>query len=125
MELVEISAATRAKGTPTERARAKESDRLLGAVEKNDFVIALDQSGSEHTTEALAGLLDEWLADGRNVAMLISGADGLSDACRTRASMLWSLSKLTLPHGLARVLVAEQVYRAWSIVRGHPYHRGE
>lgn len=125
MELVEIPAATRGKNTPTERAKAKESDRLLGAVDKNDFVIALDQSGSQHTTEAFAGLLDEWLTDGRNLAMLIGGADGLSGACRTRAGMLWSLSKLTLPHGLVRVLVAEQVYRAWSILRGHPYHRGE
>ncbi len=125
MELVEIPAATRGKSTPTERAKTKESDRLLGAVDKNDFVIALDQAGSQHTTEAFANLLDEWLTDGRNLAMLIGGADGLSGACRTRAGMLWSLSKLTLPHGLVRVLVAEQVYRAWSILRGHPYHRGE
>jgi 23S rRNA (pseudouridine1915-N3)-methyltransferase len=66
-----------------------------------------------------------WLGQGRNVAMLIGGADGLSDACRTRANLRWSLSDLTLPHGLVRVLVAEQVYRAWSILRGHPYHRGE
>ncbi len=125
MELVEIPAATRAKSKPTKQAIQKESDRLLAALAKNDYVIALDQPGAQYATEELAGLLDTWLAQGRDLAMLIGGADGLSHACRTRADLRWSLSDLTLPHGLVRVLVAEQVYRAWSILRGHPYHRGE
>ena len=125
MELVEIPAATRAKSKPTKQAIQKESDRLLAALAKNDYVIALDQPGAQYATEELAGLLDTWLAQGRDLAMLIGGADGLSHACRARADLRWSLSDLTLPHGLVRVLVAEQVYRAWSILRGHPYHRGE
>jgi 23S rRNA (pseudouridine1915-N3)-methyltransferase len=98
---------------------------LLAAVAKNDYVIALDQPGSQHSSEDLAELLAIWLSQGRDLAMLIGGADGLSDACRRRADRSWSLSDLTLPHGLVRVLVAEQIYRAWSILRGHPYHRGE
>ena len=92
---------------------------------KNDYVIALDQPGTQHSSEGLAELLQTWLSQGRDLAMLIGGADGLSDACRRRADLHWSLSHLTLPHGLVRVLVAEQVYRAWSILRSHPYHRGE
>lgn len=98
---------------------------MLAAIARNDYVIALDQPGTQYTTEDLAGLLDTWLGQGRDLALLIGGADGLSDACRTRADLRWSLSDLTLPHGLARVLAAEQIYRAWSILRGHPYHRGE
>ncbi|TFH50794.1 MAG: 23S rRNA (pseudouridine(1915)-N(3))-methyltransferase RlmH [Lysobacterales bacterium] len=125
MELTEIPAATRAKSKPTAQAIRKESDRMLAALARNDYVIALDQPGARYASEELAGLLDTWLAQGRDLAMLIGGADGLSDACRTRAELRWSLSDLTLPHGLVRVLVAEQVYRAWSILRGHPYHRGE
>jgi 23S rRNA (pseudouridine1915-N3)-methyltransferase len=125
MELTEIPAATRAKSKPTAQAIRLESDRMLAALARNDYVIALDQPGARYASEELAGLLDTWLAQGRDLAMLIGGADGLSDACRTRAELRWSLSDLTLPHGLVRVLVAEQVYRAWSILRGHPYHRGE
>lgn len=125
IELVEIPAATRAKSRPTSQAIQKESDRMLAAIGRNDYVIALDQPGTQYGSEDLAGLLQMWLGQGRDLAMLIGGADGLSDACRTRADLRWSLSDLTLPHGLVRVLVAEQVYRAWSILRGHPYHRGE
>ncbi len=125
MELTEIPAATRGKATPTKQAIQKESDRLLAALAKNDFVIALDQPGTQYRSEKLAELLGTWLSQGRDVAMLIGGADGLSDACRRRADLRWSLSDLTLPHGLVRVIVAEQIYRAWSILRGHPYHRGE
>lgn len=125
LELVEIPAAARGKSTPTRQAIKKESDRMLAAIGRNDYVVALDQPGSQYGSEDLAGLLEVWLAQGRDVAMLVGGADGLSDACRSRADFRWSLSELTLPHGLVRVLVAEQVYRAWSIMRGHPYHRGE
>lgn len=125
VELFAIPAATRGKNTPARQAIKKESDRMLAALGKNDYVIALDQPGTQYGSEDLAGLMQMWLAQGRDLAMLIGGADGLSDACRARADLRWSLSDLTLPHGLVRVLVAEQVYRAWSIVRGHPYHRGE
>jgi len=122
--LTEIPAATRGKSRSTEQAIRKESDRMLAAISDSDYVIALDQPGAQYSSEDLAGLLDTWLGQGRDLALLIGGADGLSDACRSRAELRWSLSDLTLPHGLVRVLVAEQLYRAWSIVRGHPYHRG-
>ena len=125
MELIEIPAATRAKSTPTRQAIEKESKRMLAVLSKNDYVIALDQTGTQYGSEALAAQMEVWLSMGRDLAMLIGGADGLSHDCRTRAELRWSLSDLTLPHGLVRVLVAEQVYRAWSILRGHPYHRGE
>jgi len=123
--LTEIPAATRAKSKSTPQSIRKESDRLLAAVARNDYVVALDQSGIQYGSEDLAALLDTWLTQGRDLAMLIGGADGLSDACRSRADLRWSLSELTLPHGLVRVVLAEQLYRAWSILRGHPYHRGE
>ena len=113
MTCTEIPAAARGKSRPTRQMIEKESDRLLAAIGRNDYVIALDQPGTQYTSEDLSGLLDTWLGQGRDLALLIGGADGLSDACRTRADLHWSLSDLTLPH------------RAWSILRGHPYHRGE
>ena len=125
LELTEIPAATRTRSKPTKQAIQKESHRLLAAVAKNDYVVALDQPGAQYSSEDLSGLLATWLAQGRDLAMLIGGADGLSDACKSRADLRWSLSDLTLPHGLVRVMVAEQIYRAWSILHGHPYHRGE
>ena len=125
IQLSEIPAAPRAKSKPTKQAIQKESERMLAAVDKNDYVIALDQPGAQYSSEDLSGLLATWLAQGRHLSLLIGGADGLSEACRSRAELRWSLSELTLPHGLVRVMVAEQIYRAWSILQGHPYHRGE
>ncbi|MDX2314101.1 MAG: 23S rRNA (pseudouridine(1915)-N(3))-methyltransferase RlmH [Gammaproteobacteria bacterium] len=125
MQLTEIPAAARAKSKPTKQAIQKESERMLAAVDKSDYVVALDQPGTQYSSENLSALLAAWLAQGRHLSMLIGGADGLSDACRSRADLRWSLSDMTLPHGLVRVMVAEQMYRAWSILHGHPYHRGE
>ena len=125
MQLTEIPAAARAKSKPTKQAIQKESERMLAAVDKSDYVVALDQPGTQYSSEDLSALLAAWLAQGRHLSMLIGGADGLSDACRSRADLRWSLSDMTLPHGLVRVVVAEQMYRAWSILHGHPYHRGE
>jgi 23S rRNA (pseudouridine1915-N3)-methyltransferase len=125
MQLTEIPAAARAKSKPTKQAIQKESERMLAAVDKSDYVVALDQPGTQYSSEDLSALLAAWLAQGRHLSMLIGGADGLSDACRSRADLHWSLSDMTLPHGLVRVMVAEQMYRAWSILHGHPYHRGE
>lgn len=124
MQLTEIPAAARAKSKPTKQAIQKESERMLAAVDKSDYVVALDQPGTQYSSENLSALLAAWLAQGRHLSMLIGGADGLSDACRSRADLRWSLSDMTLPHGLVRVMVAEQMYRAWSILHGHPYHRG-
>jgi 23S rRNA (pseudouridine1915-N3)-methyltransferase len=125
MQLTEIPAAARAKSKPTKQAIHKESERMLAAVDRSDYVVALDQPGTQYSSEDLSALLAAWLAQGRHLSMLIGGADGLSAACRSRADLRWSLSEMTLPHGLVRVMVAEQMYRAWSILQGHPYHRGE
>ncbi len=125
VQLTEIPAAARGKSKPTKQAIEKESERMLAAVHKNDYVVALDQPGAQYSSEDLSGLLATWLAQGRHLSLLIGGADGLSEACRSRAELRWSLSELTLPHGLVRVMVAEQLYRAWSMLQGHPYHRGE
>ena len=124
IELVEIAAAARAKSTPAARAVDKESERMLSALGANDYVVALERGGIQYDTESLAGLLETWLGQGRDVALLIGGAGGLSEACRQRSDLHWSLSELTFPHGMVRMMVAEQLYRAWSILRNHPYHRG-
>jgi len=83
----------------------------------------LDECGKQLTSKSLASKLADWQSDGRDLCLIIGGPDGVSDAVRQRADMLWSLSELTLPHGMARVLLAEQLYRAWSLQTGHPYHR--
>lgn len=123
IELVEIAPAARGKTTTTAQAIEKESERMLAALARDDYVVALDRPGTQLDTESLAGLVETWLGGGRDVALLIGGADGLSQACRERAELSWSLSELTFPHGMVRVMVAEQLYRAWSIVARHPYHR--
>ena len=87
-------------------------------------MITLVESGRSLTTQGLAKTLDHWMQHGRDVALLIGGADGLDKACLTRADESWSLSSLTFPHALVRVIVAEQLYRAWTILSNHPYHRG-
>jgi 23S rRNA (pseudouridine1915-N3)-methyltransferase len=86
-------------------------------------VIALDGRGRAWSTEELADTLASWLADGRDLALLVGGPEGLAEACIERADGIWSLSPLTFPHPLVRVILAEQLYRAWSILQGHPYHR--
>lgn len=105
------------------RARADEGQRLLAACGPRDRIVILDERGTGWSTVDLAAQLREWELDGRDVALLIGGVDGLSEACRERADACWSLSPLTLPHALVRVVVAEQLYRAWSVNAGHPYHR--
>lgn len=121
--LTEIPAATRGKSRTTEQNRDEEGRRMLAAVPRDALVIALDEHGKTRDTLALARELDDWLASGRDVALLVGGADGLSPACRAAAAHSWSLSPHTFPHALVRVLLAEQLYRAWTVTRGHPYHR--
>ena len=121
--LREIEPGARGKSQDPARAVAQEGERMLAALPKNARVVALDVKGAEHSTEELAGRLQTWLADGRDVALLVGGPDGLAAECLARAEERWSLSRLTLPHPLARVVLAEQLYRAWSILRNHPYHR--
>ena len=123
LELLESPPVKRAKGVDPMRAREREGESLLNAVPKGSRIIALDEKGQGWDSRELARRLDAWMQEGRDAALLIGGADGLSDACREQAEQIWSLSPLTFPHALVRVLAAEQIYRAWSLLRGMPYHR--
>jgi len=106
-----------------ERYTAPEAQRIRAALPKGAYKVVLDERGPEVTTRALAAQLTEWQMAGHDVAFIIGGPDGVADALKAEADRLWSLSRLTLPHGLVRVVVAEQLYRALSILRNHPYHR--
>lgn len=123
LQLTEISAARRGKAAVADKIKQEEGERLLKAIPDGAYVIALDEHGQSVTTRALADKLADWLQTGRDVVLMIGGADGLPPDCLQRADWRWSLSPLTLPHGLARVMVAEQLYRANSLLEGHPYHR--
>ncbi|MEZ5543017.1 MAG: 23S rRNA (pseudouridine(1915)-N(3))-methyltransferase RlmH [Pseudomonadota bacterium] len=123
LQLVEIATGRRGGSGNAERARTAEGRHMLAAVPRDCHVIALDVTGQAWNTEVLAGRLQGWLGAGRDVALLVGGPDGLAPACLARADTRWSLSPLTLPHALVRVVLAEQLYRAWTLVSGHPYHR--
>jgi 23S rRNA (pseudouridine1915-N3)-methyltransferase len=123
VELVEIKPEDRTSGKTVEKAKALEAERILAAVPAGATVIALDEKGRSVSTQGLSVMLAGWMRDATHPAFVIGGADGLADAVRERADKLLSLSALTLPHALVRVLLAEQLYRAWSILAGHPYHR--
>jgi 23S rRNA (pseudouridine1915-N3)-methyltransferase len=124
LQLVEIPAAKHGKGGSVQKAVIDESKRMLAALPARCHVVAMDERGAQRSTLALADSLKNWLASGDDVAFLIGGADGLAPECKERSHAQWSLSPLTLPHGLVRVILAEQLYRAHSVLRGHPYHRG-
>ena len=129
LQLEEIAPGQRGTGKSSatnvsaDTAKAKESERILGRLAQADRVIALDEAGQGFTTMELAQRLTHWQQDGQNVAFVIGGADGLHADVLTRAQATWSLSQLTLPHGVARLLLMEQLYRAWTITTNHPYHR--
>jgi len=118
-----VGTAARRKNQAADAAVADEGDRVLARIRPQEQVVVLDERGAEYSSTELAAALADWQADGRDLAFLIGGPDGVSAACMARADSCWSLSRLTLPHGLARVLFAEQIYRAWSLTTGHPYHR--
>jgi 23S rRNA (pseudouridine1915-N3)-methyltransferase len=123
LELKEIPLGHRSRSSDVVKAIATEGERMLAAVSRSERVIALDVLGKMFDTPSLSRALDSWVHDGRDVALLVGGPDGLAPACLERAESRWSLSPLTMPHGLVRVVLAEQIYRAWSLLRGHPYHR--
>src|SRR5487761_2069392 len=124
LDLIEIRPGARGKGRDPARAIADEGAALLAALPRDARVIALDGHGAAWSSETLAQKLADWRMQGRDLALLIGGADGLAEAVLARAELRWSLGPLTLPHMLVRVLVAEQLYRAASLLAGHPYHRG-
>ena len=123
LELHEIALAPRRAGETPDRAIQREGADMLAALGKDDYVVALEITARTMSTEKLSAWLAERMRDGRSLALLIGGPDGLSPQCRERADQRWSLSPLTLPHGLVRVVVAEALYRAMSVLAGHPYHR--
>jgi 23S rRNA (pseudouridine1915-N3)-methyltransferase len=119
----EIPLARRTQGATAGQLSEREGEQLLKAIPPGDKVIALDVPGKRITTAQLAQQLASWQMSGDNYSLLIGGPDGLSPRCLERADARWSLSDLTLPHPLVRVILAEQLYRAWTITVNHPYHR--
>jgi 23S rRNA (pseudouridine1915-N3)-methyltransferase len=127
ISLTEIKLATRSRQTPSEasvaRILAEEKSRILAVIPSGCVKIALDERGKQLSTAELARKLDGWMQGGRDLAFMIGSADGLDRDLKAGADLLLSLSAMTLPHALVRVLLAEQLYRAHSLIRNHPYHR--
>lgn len=122
--ITEIPLAPRGKGVDIGKARVKEGAACLRAVGKGDYVVALDVLGKALGTEQLAEQFRLLRDGGRNLTLLVGGPDGLAAECLAAADARWSLSMLTFPHPIVRIILAEQVYRVWSILANHPYHRG-
>ncbi|MDB6041742.1 MAG: rRNA ((1915)-N(3))-methyltransferase RlmH [Gammaproteobacteria bacterium] len=123
VSLTEIDLGPRSAGRPPQKAMEVEGQKLLAAVRKDDYVIALDERGTEMTTRELATWLKSRMQDGRDLAFLVGGPDGFAPEVLTRSDFTWSLSRLTFPHALVRVVLAEQLYRAHGVLANHPYHR--
>lgn len=122
-ETVMVATAKRAKNAPPGRARDLEAQALLAKLNPAEKLVLLDERGKQFSSPGLADRIADWQTEGRDIAFAIGGPDGVSEACRERAEFTLSLSRLTLPHGLARILLVEQLYRAASLLAGHPYHR--
>ncbi len=118
-----IPTVRRSKNDKSRQAMEAEGELINAKLNPTEQVVLLDERGKQLSSKSLASRLDDWQADGRDLCFVIGGPDGVSDSVRQRADMLWSLSQLTLPHGMARALLSEQLYRAWSLQTGHPYHR--
>ena len=123
LELVEVPLGRRSKGADVNRLQEKEAGLMKAAIGQGDLVVTMEIKGKPWSTEQLAGNMGSWQQGGRNISLLVGGPEGLHPSCMALADLRWSLSPLTLPHPLVRVIVAEQVYRAWSILKNHPYHK--
>jgi 23S rRNA (pseudouridine1915-N3)-methyltransferase len=123
LELKALKAEPRDQGRTAQQLKAAEAARIEAALPKGAWRVVLDEHGSARTTAQLAERMAAWRAEGRDTAFVIGGPDGLADALKTGADETLRLSHLTLPHAFARVLLAEALYRAWSVLEGHPYHR--
>ena len=123
LSLVEIAPGARGSGHSVEQAMSTEAQRIGAALRKDEYVVALDEQGISMKTREFSSWLAARMQGGRDVAFLIGGPDGLSAAIQTRCDFKWSLSALTFPHALVRVVLAEQLYRAQSVLNNHPYHR--
>jgi len=123
LELKTIPLAKRTASTPVERAMAQEGERMAAAIPDGAHVVALVEDGKPWSTKELAAKLEQWAERGAPVALLVGGPDGLGPQALAHANERWCISPLTLPHGLVRVVAAEALYRAWSVLQNHPYHR--
>ena len=123
IDLIEITPSVRNKTTPTEKNIKEEGKRIQSAIPANSRLIVLDVKGKKFSSIALSKKMESWLPMGQDIVLVIGGADGIDPKIKQQADEKWSLSSFTLPHALVRVVVAEQLYRAWSILKGHPYHR--
>lgn len=123
LKLVELPMAQRGKTSSVEQNKQDEAKRIQAAIPKGARLVVLDEHGQQPTTLVLSQKLDDWLAGGQDIALVVGGPDGLDKTLIDQADWVWSLSKLTLPHPMVRILIAEQIYRAWSVLQNHPYHR--
>lgn len=122
-KLIELPLANRSKNTNVDKLKEQEGEKILASVPSGAHMIALDVLGKSISTHDLADQLERWQMSGADVSLVIGGPDGLSEDCKNRANSLWSLSALTMPHPLVRVVLIEQLYRAWTITQNHPYHK--
>ena len=123
INLIEITPSTRNKSTPVEKNIKEEGERIQASIPDHSKIIALDERGKNFSSIDLSKKMEDWLPQGQDISIIIGGADGIDKSIKQKADEQWSLSSLTMPHALARVFIAEQLYRAWSILHGHPYHR--
>ena len=123
VNLIEIPPSVRNKATPIEKNIKEEGERIQSAIPDNSKLIVLDEKGKDFSSIALSKEMESWLPMGQDISIVIGGADGIDPVIKQQADEKRSLSSLTLPHALVRVVIAEQLYRGWSILKGHPYHR--
>lgn len=123
VSFTEIPAGKRGKNADIKRILEKEGEQMLAAIPKGNRIVTLEVTGKPWDTPTLAKQLDNWKMDGRDVSLLIGGPEGLAPECIAVSEQKWSLSALTLPHPLVRIILTESLYRAWSVTQNHPYHR--
>ncbi|MYL24232.1 23S rRNA (pseudouridine(1915)-N(3))-methyltransferase RlmH [Vreelandella massiliensis] len=123
LEIEEIALGQRGKNADVAKARAQEAERIRHKLKGDEHIVALEVKGKPWSTEALAQEADQWRMLGKDIVLLVGGPDGLDPSLTAQADNAWSLSPLTLPHPLVRIMLAEQLYRAWTLLVGHPYHR--
>ncbi|MDR5899664.1 23S rRNA (pseudouridine(1915)-N(3))-methyltransferase RlmH [Halomonas vilamensis] len=122
-EIEEIPLGQRGKNADVAKARAQEAERIRQKLKGDEYLVALEVKGKAWSTQALAQEADQWRMLGKDIVLLVGGPDGLDPSLSAKADKAWSLSPLTLPHPLVRIMLAEQLYRAWTLLVGHPYHR--
>ncbi|MGH8558138.1 MAG: 23S rRNA (pseudouridine(1915)-N(3))-methyltransferase RlmH [Methylococcales bacterium] len=123
VRLVEVTIRKRTNSHDVQQAIRIEGEQMLKAIPAGAHRVALDVEGRQWSTEQLAEVLAKWMAMGKDIALLVGGPEGLAPECKAAARETWGLSKLTFPHPLVRIIVVEQLYRAWTMLRNHPYHR--